>query len=286
MPASILTSPTAVLSLLAAVESRGGVARATTLVAGGSSRYRIARAIDDGRLVRVRRDWVALPGADAELVSAARWGVVLSCVTAARRLGLWVPAEDRCHVAADPGAAGGKPDRASVHWSKPIVPRPPDALIDGIQNTLALVATCQPFESALAIWDSALRLRLVDATALRRLDLPTAARQVLEKATPFADSGLETLFRFRLRWLREPIRAQVVILDRPVDFLIGARLVVQLDGGHHVGAQRAADIAHDAQLALRGYHVLRFTYAQVMDDWPAVQEVIMHAVAAGLHLAR
>ena len=36
--------------------------------------------------------------------------------------------------------------------------------------------------------------------------------------------------------------------------------MVQIDGGHHVGLQRAEDVAHDAALTLLGYHVIRVTY--------------------------
>ena len=59
--------------------------------------------------------------------------------------------------------------------------------------------------------------------------------------------------------------------------------MLQIDGGHHVGQQRTSDIAHDAQLMLLGYHVIRVGYEQVVNDWPAVQDVIMRAVAQGLH---
>lgn len=70
-----------------------------------------------------------------------------------------------------------------------------------------------------------------------------------------------------------------------VDFLIGDRLVLQIDGGHHVGAQREADIAHDAVLRLHGYTVIRVGYAQVTERWPEVQDRILRAIAQGLHLA-
>lgn len=82
-----------------------------------------------------------------------------------------------------------------------------------------------------------------------------------------------------------PIRQQTVLAGRPVDFLIGDRLVVQVDGHayHSSAADRGRDAAHDAELRLRGYHVLRFTYSQVLHDWPAVERSIARAVAAGLH---
>ncbi|MBM7504847.1 endonuclease domain-containing protein [Agromyces aurantiacus] len=108
-------------------------------------------------------------------------------------------------------------------------------------------------------------------------------RRALDAATPYSDSGLETLLRTRLRWLDVRILAQAWIEGHRVDFLIGERLVVQIDGGHHVGGQRVADNAHDAALLVRGYQVIRVGYRQVVEDWPAVQEVITRAVAQGLH---
>ncbi|GAB6857228.1 DUF559 domain-containing protein [Microbacterium xylanilyticum] len=63
---------------------------------------------------------------------------------------------------------------------------------------------------------------------------------------------------------------------------------MQLDGfEHHSGAeQRRRDIRADARLALRGYTVLRFDYAQVMFEQAFVQETVRAAMAQGLHLAR
>lgn len=168
---------------------------------------------------------------------------------------------------------------------RPLVPRHPDSLTDEIENVLAIVAACQPYEVALAIWESALRQRLVDGRALARLDFGPEARRIREDADPFADSGLETFVVPRLRWMRLPLRRQIWIAGRPVDLLIGDRLVLQIDGGHHVGAQREADIAHDAELALLGYHVIRVGYGAVVNDWPAVQARLMRAVAQGIHLA-
>lgn len=47
----------------------------------------------------------------------------------------------------------------------------------------------------------------------------------------------------------------------------------------------APDIAHDTELALRGYTVMRLSYAQIVHDWPAVERSIRRALAARLHLA-
>lgn len=79
--------------------------------------------------------------------------------------------------------------------------------------------------------------------------------------------------------------AQAWLHGHRVDFLIGDRLVLQVDGSQHTGAQRSSDNQHDAELALLGYEVVRVTYTQVIFDWPAVQQRIMRAIAQGRHLA-
>ncbi|MCK2034812.1 endonuclease domain-containing protein [Microbacterium sp. SSW1-49] len=268
------------------LQHRGGVTRVSALRAAGVSAYALRRSKERGELRTVRQGWVALPDADPEVVGAVAHGVILSCVTAARRQGLWVPEKSPLHVAASPHAARiSVPSQVVVHWAKPIVPRPPDATVDELVNTLSVIAQCQPFESALVIWESAMNKGLIDAARLRGVDLPPPARELLMRARPFADSGRETIFISRLRWMGLRMLPQAWILDRRVDLLIGERLVVQIDGATHTGAQRTRDIAHDAQLVLRGYHPLRFSYEQVMERWHEVQAVIMEAVAQGKHLA-
>lgn len=265
---------------------RGGVARVRTLREAGVSEYALRRSKEQGEITTVRQGWVALPDADPQTVGAVSRGVVLSCVTAAERYGLWVPAKSALHVAARPNSARIRvPSQVVVHWSKPVVLRPPDAAVDELVNALALIAQCQPFETALVIWESAMNKGLIDDARLRGLELPPPARTLLARARPFADSGLETIVIHRLRWMGLRMLPQAWVVDRRVDLLIGDRLVIQLDGATHTGVQRTRDIAHDAQLLIRGYRVLRFSYEQVMERWPEVQSVIMEAVAQGAHVA-
>lgn len=269
-----------------AVAATGSVVRVSALRAAGVPRRAIERAVSAQVLIRPRNGWVALPEADPLLVAAARAGVVLSCVTQARRLGLWVLDEGAVHVAAAAHRHIGEvKDGTRVHWARPLVPRHPDALTDPIENVLALVARCRPYEHARAVWESALRQGLVTRESLRRMPLPPLARSLLEECSLSSDSGLETFIPLRLRFLRLPIRQQVWLAGHPVDFLIGDRLVLQIDGGHHVGSQRRSDIAHDARLTLLGYHVIRIDYVQIMTRWVDVHDVIVRAVAQGLHRA-
>ncbi|WP_203135261.1 endonuclease domain-containing protein [Microbacterium sp. JZ31] len=271
---------------VAFVAERGGVVRVRALLDAGVAMAAVKRARRDGALTSPRNGWVAVPTADPVVRCAAELGVVITCVTRAERVGLWTFGGDRFHVAADPRHSLPRPTEARVHWARAVVPRPEGTLEDGIENTLVLVAECQPFEHALVVWESALRAGLVSKEILRSLPLRERVRRVLDAAQPFADSGLETVVVPRLRFLKLPLRRQVVLAGKPVDLLIGDRLVLQIDGGHHVGPQRVKDNLHDAELTLRGYHVIRVSYQQVIDDWPTVQQLIMIAVAQGLHLAR
>lgn len=272
-------------ALLESVQGGGGVVRAAKLVKAGHSEHTIAAAVSAGLLKRVRRTWLAAPDADVYLIAAARAGVVLTCVTQARRCELWVEHdEEHSHVAAHPHAS--RIDVAAgtrVHRARPLIARQPGVLEDPIANVLGVVAACQPFEPALAIWESALNKGLIDAPTLAKLPLSGRAREILEAASPYSDSGLETYVATRLRWLRVRIIPQVWIAGHRVDFLIGERLVLQIDGSHHIGLQREKDNRHDAQLLLMGYHVIRVGYTQIMEDWPSVQHAIMLAIAQGLH---
>jgi very-short-patch-repair endonuclease len=249
------------------------------------------KAVAAGEIRRLPRGWIALPAADPALELAARSGGRLTCVTAARRLRLWIPdhAEpERAHLRVPPSSARHDAGGAVLHWSVPPAPTARYALMDPAVNVLEAIARCLPFESALAVWESAVRNGSVTVAFLRRVTWRThAARRLAQSVGALADSGLETIFIDRLRPYGLSVRQQVWIDGHPVDALIGERLVVQADGFEHHSdaARRRADIRADARLVLFGYTVLRFDYQQIMFDWPHVESSIMGAVAQGLHLA-
>jgi very-short-patch-repair endonuclease len=66
-----------------------------------------------------------------------------------------------------------------------------------------------------------------------------------------------------------------------VDFLLGSRLVIEVDGTtfHDRGSQFENDRRRDAELSARGYRVLRFSYRQILYDWPLVEAAIWAALA-------
>lgn len=175
------------MDVAAWVRQHGGVVRVSRVVDAEASRSAIAAAIARGSLMRVTRGWVAVPAADDLLVGAARRAVVITCVTQAARLGLWVlDRGERPHVAAPPHAGRAPTTEAVVHRRRPLVPRHPDALVDVVENVLLTVANCQPHKAALTVWESALRQGLVSSVALKRLALPPRARRLLDARGPGA----------------------------------------------------------------------------------------------------
>src|SRR5690606_27396313 len=94
-----------------ALSERDGVARIATLRRVGVTEHALRLAVRSGRVFSVRRGWVALCGADAMLVAAARRGVVLSCVT----LGEKGPVGARRHRATPRGTV---PFRARLDLSR------------------------------------------------------------------------------------------------------------------------------------------------------------------------
>ncbi|MFD1713225.1 endonuclease domain-containing protein [Amnibacterium flavum] len=96
-----------------------------------------------------------------------------------------------------------------------------------------------------------------------------------------AESPLESIVRLRLQRMGlEPV-IQLPIGKYRADIVIGDRLVIECDGTQHATAEQfVRDRDRDALFAARGYRVLRFTYAQVMQSWDSL---VVPAILAALH---
>lgn len=268
---------------------RGGIAHRADAAARGFTPDRVRAAIRRGAVRRIRAQWIALPSAPADLVAAAAASARLTCVSLARRRGWWVPdgATSQLHLQVGPNAHKHHDD-AVLHWAAPLVDRGPRKLTASVEDALAHVALCFEREDALSIWESAVRVEPLDLESLRAVQWPNrAAREIAGTLRGLSDSGIETLFVVRLSSWGVPLRQQVILAGHPVDVVLGSHLVVQIDGfAHHSSAaERGRDVAHDAELRLRGYTVLRFTYAQIVHGWDRVEATIAAAIARGLHLA-
>lgn len=269
------------------IDRRGGIAHARDALRGGHTRYAIRASIDAGRVRRIRRDWLATTNAPPVLLRAADAGGRVACVSAAMHHRLWTIDDGRFHLAVPPSSGHSRPGDARVHWSLGPVPVGRFALVEPIANALWHVADCQPFENALATWESALRGGHVSSQMLDGLPMRSEAGQrVRAAAGQLSDSGIESIPVTRLARIGITVRQQVVIDGHPVDGLIGERLVLQIDGYefHRTAEQRRRDIAADRRLRLMGYTVLRIDYHEVLFGWDAIELEICMAVAQGLHL--
>lgn len=275
----------------------GGIVHRQAVLDAGIRPAALRAAIAAGEVRRVRRYWVATEAAPAALVEAAEASARLACVSAARHRGWWIPpaiaTRPHLHVPAHaqrpPIASRDDRGRAVIHWDTPLVPTGRRALVESVPDALAHIAGCLPHEDALVVWESAVRLERLDLDVLRRYRWRTPdARRLAADVLGLSDSGIETLFASRIRGIGVAVRQQVLLLGHRVDGLVGDRLVTQLDGFayHSSAADRGRDLAHDRELTARGYTVLRFTYAEVVHQWPRVEATILRAVAQGLHLAR
>lgn len=279
--------------LCAWLVTRSGIAHRADILNAGFTLAVLRAFVRDGTAQMIRRAWVALPEASDELVTAARAGGRVTCTSLARRRTWWMPEDvgQELHLHLTPGSGSARLDetwRGILHWTEPVATLPGRVLLAPALDALAHIAVCQPRDVALVLWESAARTERLAPEALRAIRWHSrTARELAETVTGLADSGLETMVVAPLRRWGLRVAQQVMIAGRPVDALVGERLVVQIDGYefHSTSAQRTRDIAHDAELRMRGYTVFRFSYAQIVHNWGIVEQTILRAVAAGLHLA-
>ena len=206
-------------------------------------------------------------------------------------MGLWTLETDALHVVPRVNNSHVRPDslEVKVHWSpSPIEPDAARIAVESGRNALAHIANCQPLETAVATFDSAVRKGFVTIEELRRLASARRGRfaEVAALVSDKADSGLETITRIRLAWAGIPSREQVVIDGHRVDLLIGDRLVIQLDGRQHLKdpEQLERDRAQDRRLRLMGYTVLRYGYDDVVFAWAEMWAEIASHLAQRAHL--
>jgi very-short-patch-repair endonuclease len=214
---------------------------------------------------------------------------MLCCVSSARAAGLWVLDEGtELHVAV--GSNARVHHHAGCGCRTHRMPSVELGRRAGLVTTLVQILACRGVEEFFVVLESALRSRRLDRRAIDRLRglLPAEHRWMLDFARDDADSGLESLLRFRLRPYGIALQSQVEIggVGR-VDFVLGDRLILEADGkpNHQGRAKRHKDLTRDAIAAGLGFTTLRFDYALIVHDWPTVLAAILTTVGLGHHLS-
>ncbi len=272
-------SPT---EIVRALESRGGVARAATLIRAGASREDLRRAVGRQFVETLRRGVYCVPWASSSVRLAALHGGELACASALRAHGIWTLAGPEPHVWV------GERGRAHAHpGCSCITHRDHGRSAFGVvplEQALVQVAACLGAEAFFAAFESAWNQNVLDTRARSeiRAALPARFRWLVDIARPDAQSGLESILRLRLHRLGIFLESQVWIegVGR-VDFVLAGRIILEVDGreNHEGPSQRRRDLRRDAAAAVRGYETLRFDYALVIHDWTVVEAAILARLA-------
>ncbi len=277
-------------SVLAAVSRLGGAARVAALRSAGVSSSQLRLALAHGQLRRIRKGWVAIPDAPADVVRAVTLGGRVACISAAQHHGLWTPDAAVLHVGrpAHAGRAFGDPTGVVQHWQSPSWDED-ERPVESVATLVRQVLLCCDREQAIAVIDSALNQRKLPAAALKRIlmTLPQRFASILGEVDAASESGLESLCRVRLRNIGTGIRSQVNISGvGRVDLLLGDRLVIEADGQTwHDGRESFhVDRTRDLGLHRIGYIVIRVSYAHVMFEWMLVELAIRAIIGRREHL--
>jgi very-short-patch-repair endonuclease len=253
------------------------------------TRRALRDAVTAGALSRLREGVYCHPATAPDLRDAAAHGGIPACVSAAAALGLWLMPYEGLHIAV--------PMRGRVHRHPACacrVHRSSGPAVFGTREpaaqALQAILRCQGDEAFVVALESGLRRGVVGSSeraALRRR-VPAGRRWLVDFARCDADSGLESLVRFRLHAHGIAVRSQVEVpgVGR-VDFVIGDRLIIEIDGkgNHEAAPRRHRDLVRDAIAAGLGFETLRFDYAMIMHDWPTVLAVVIAKIEARAHLA-
>lgn len=281
--------------LVREVQRRGGIARTRHLRAAGASARDLASAVAGGVLLRPRTGLYVSVETEPAVVESLSHGGLAACVSACASYGLWVltPADDQAHTWIDPDRHPGRlpidPESGKSTccvFHRDTATGAQDGGRVGIVQALAQVLRCRGPETFFAALESALRQSKLnaDARAVLRAKVRAEDRWLVDFARADADSGLESLLRLRLHRLGLSLTSQVAIPGvGTVDFVLGDRLILEADGKTHDGEARHRDRMRDALATALGFVTLRFDYALIIHDWPAVEAAILAAVAGDLH---
>ncbi len=275
----------------------GGIASTRELAAAGFSPGYLRAATSSRAITRVRKGWYANADPDIDVLRAWRVGGRLACVSAASHHGLWVlDSWTTLHVSVPVTAARLRAPRSHqrrladtpdadtrIHWDGPN--RYGDRAAVPVETALIQAFRCAGIDVGFVLMESALHLGMLDAAKRQTVlsELPGGLAKVAALASADSESGIESMMKLILIRLGIPFRQQVVFdsIGR-VDFVIGDRLVIEVDGrAFHSDAYR--DRKRDALLSVAGRRVLRFLYAQVVYEATIVEAAIVAALARSDH---
>ncbi|WP_371865006.1 endonuclease domain-containing protein [Gordonia spumicola] len=240
-----------------------------------------------GNARQLRRGWYLIGSPPGDIVDAVRRGGVLSCVSALRRLGVWVPGEkNHLHVRGNNWAVRNLRGPFCKRFGRP---EPEYAVMDDVETALQYAARCLNDTDFIVVCDSILNKRLMTLEQMQYQfrNAPKRTLALLDRCDERADSGPETVIRLFLTSLNVKFDLQVTIDGVGcVDILIGDWLIIELDGWEFHGDKEhfESDRRRDVDAHALGFTPLRFTYKQTMHTTDVTTAKIHEAIRAGVHL--
>lgn len=276
-----------------ALAQLGGAATSQQL-APLTSRKRLRSAVARGEVLHLGQGRFALPAASEAISAATRLSGVASHLSAALAHGFEVvEAPVRPAVIVKRNRKLTSEQRRGVDVRhRDLEPHEVHGWLTSPHRTVLDCARDLPFAHALAVADSALRARAVDAGELlkRARSLASNGRQeairVASEATPLAANPFESALRaIALDVPGLDLRPQVQIDDRGLccrpDLVdVERRLVLEADSWAHHGHRKALhrDCERYNALVVRGWTVLRFSWEHVILEPGYVRDVLVSVV--------
>jgi very-short-patch-repair endonuclease len=258
-----MQSPEMIAGLVA---KRGGTALVKDLRTAGIGPDALKAAVSSGAVTSLRRGLVGTANADPNLRTAMTAGGLITCVSAARELGLWtVKDPTQLHLWTDHGK---QPETVVKHRGSLVDPGRWGYV--GIVDCVLHAIRCRPRLEALVIAESAVRLgRISKAELLDRLPgtRNSLRRQLVQSIGLDADSPLEVIARdlFRAAGLHVETQVRIRGLGR-VDMVAEGRLIIELDGFdfHWDRATFLKDRRRNNAGMLSGLPTLRYVYEDLV----------------------
>ena len=300
----LTASPTLVRMTVSVIPDGALIATRRQLLARGYTPKQLAAGVRAGSLLRIRRGYYAARDVHPLIQHAVRIGGLLTCVSAASLLGIWVHDSTFAHVSLRHEASRMRSPRdrfvpltednrfgCVLHWW-PLVDKSAATMHRvAAVDALAHLIRCQPEFDAVAALDSSLHEKVITNGQLDTIfdAVPERFRQLRKRIDGRAMSGLET--RVRLLAIDAGLRCAIQVkFDGigTVDLVIEGCLVVETDGhnGHDDAVSAARDYDRDLALIALGYIVLRFNYRQVMYEPDRVMAAILAALRTHRGAAR
>jgi very-short-patch-repair endonuclease len=253
----------------------------------GLDGWQLRKQVRDGSLIRLRPGWYATATANAVVVEAVRRGGALSCVSALRHHGLWVPpGYDRVHVRTSKYNKAQGLGSCQGHGR----PMPVTTAVDPIPVALDCAARCMGADDWIVVCDSALNSAGLTIPALK-LAMGTVAQRVsalMDKCEPKSQSGTESFTRLRLRAAGFDVVVQPAIPGVGwVDLRVG-RLLIECDSqNHHTSLENYRnDRRRDRKALLNRWLTMRITYDDVLYGWDEVLADIRSITRTDRHRIR